>query len=444
MTLADRLLIIFAGLFLSVITFFFTGAVFLTILFGLACWIVYRISPSEDSKFILSVLIAGFLLRLAIAAGMHATSYLKGYGGATSGDDLLYTVRSWAIVFQWKGEPYSWVQHLTGISEHGVNPFTFLLALFYKIFGFHPMAVKLISCMMGAFIGWISYLLASELFNRLAGRIAMLAVAFYPSLIRWSIANLKDSMTILAFMTCIYICIIVLNGRTAVWKYAVIALSLTILYYFPNRFHFSLAVAGVGLAVFLRLFGYIKTRSRAFICFIVIVIFLAGSWYLLFVNTKPLIKLLHTCEAKQYFIAKSDFAGYYFYPDDFLESLNEEKVPLGSLLKIAFMNTSYFMLTPFPWQFTSRERAVAIPQMILWHIALFLAIFGFYRLACDKARAAVLIAAILIIGVLVHAMAEGNIGAAFRHRDLFAPVFIVLASPVLAWIFSTFKRGFSR
>jgi hypothetical protein len=429
--------IIMTALILAVASVFFTGAMFLFFVFGITCYLVYKNAAPEDRRFILTVLIVGFLLRLGIAMALHAASYLKGYEGSTSGDDLLYTVRSWAIVFQWEGKPYSWVQDLTGISEHGVNPFTFLMALFYKIFGFHPMAVKMINCIIGTLIGWMSYLTAREMFGRKAGRITMLIVMFYPSLLRWSIANLKDSITILSFMTIVYLCVVFLYKKMAVWQYCVLALSLLILYFFPNRFHFVLALSSIATAAGLKFSGALTKRSKVVIALGMAIILLLGSFYLISVNPKHLVKLLQTCEDKQYTVAKSDYAGYYFYPKDFMTSLYNGRVPLPELLNIIFLNTAYFMLTPFPWQMTSRERAVAYPQMLIWYAVLFFAIFGYIKLMANIPKAAFYLGILLAVGVIVHSMAEGNIGAAFRHRDIFTPIFIVLASPAIAGIMRT-------
>ncbi|MCX5677978.1 MAG: glycosyltransferase family 39 protein [Candidatus Omnitrophica bacterium] len=433
----DKLYVVLIAISLATASFFFTGAVFLLIVFGSVCYLILKNAPLEDRRFILSVLIAGFLIRLGVAMSLHAFSYLKGYEGATSGDDLLYTVRSWAIVFKWEGKPYSWVQDLSGSLEYGVNPFTFIMALFYKVFGFHPMSVKIINCIIGTLIGWMSYLIGKELFGRKAGRIAMLISMFYPSLIRWSIANLKDSLTILSFMVCVYICVALIYNRMAIWKYGVLVLSIVTLYFFVQRFHFVLALGGVAAAVALRAFTVLNMKSRMAILSMTVIIFLAGGVYFFSVNTKPLIKLIQACEEKQFTIAKSDYAGYHFYSDDFMRSIKNGKMPPPEFLKSVFLSTSYFMLTPFPWQMTSRERAVAYPQMLLWYLVLFLAVFGYFKLACDKTRAAILIGIMLFAGVIVHAMAEGNIGAAFRHRDLFTPFFLVLASPVIAVIINT-------
>jgi hypothetical protein len=38
----------------------------------------------------------------------------------------------------------------------------------------------------------------------------------------------------------------------------------------------------------------------------------------------------------------------------------------------------------------------------------------------------------LILGITASALAEGNIGSAFRHRDIFTPFFVILASTIIS------------
>jgi TM2 domain-containing membrane protein YozV len=118
-----------------------------------------------------------------------------------------------------------------------------------------------------------------------------------------------------------------------------------------------------------------------------------------------------------------------------MESLDKGVLPAWGFAEVVSLNTAYFMLTPFPWQMTSRERLAAYPQMMVWYILLALSLFGFARLALSKPGTALLLGVLVSAGVILQALAEGNIGAAFRHRDVFTAFFIIFASGVLAGIF---------
>ncbi|GEM_PF-6965961 len=423
--------IIFLGLGIGTVSYFLSGAAFLFLVFGIVSYFIYNASPAEDRRFILTVLIIGFLIRIFLAVLAHALNYLDGYHGI-SGDDLLYTVKSWALVYKWKGLPYNWVNDLSGSSpKFGLNPFTWILALFYKGFGFHPVVSKFINCIIGSVIGWLSYLIARELFDRRAGKVSMLIVTFYPSLIRWSIANLKDSFAIMLFMVCIYISIAVIYRRVRGWKLLALAVSMVLICNFAQILYFILISISSSLAVFFRILNFAGNRALKTSALVMGVIgFLAVFYYFFYVNTGPVVKYLYRFEEQQAVVAKSDYAGYYLYSRDYMDDLNRQKVSLSGLAEMAFRNVSYFMLTPFPWQMNSSERMLAFPQMVLWYILLVLSFFGFIKLVVKRFEAAFMIGVVLSLGILVCSLAEGNVGAAFRHRDIFTPLVIILASTV--------------
>ena len=424
------LLIAFA---VGVVSYFLGEAVFLLSLFGFICFLIYRNSDAEDRKFILTVLILAFLLRSAFAVIFHGANFLKGYHGI-SGDDLLYTVKSWGLVFKWEGKPYGWVADLASNSpKFGMNPFTYLLAFFYKVFGFHPVSSKLINCIIGTLIGWVAYLLGSEMFDRRTARISMFIVIFYPSIMRWSIANLKDPLIMLLFMVCAYILITASKRRIELWKVLLLVFSAWLLYDFTPRLYFILIAVCLGLLGVLRLFEALRSqRTRVAALAVAALILFAALYYFCCVDPASLIKAIYVCEEKQGLMAKADYAGYYFYSGRFMENLSMGVVSMPEFINIVYKSVVYFMLTPLPWQFTSPERLLAFPQMALWYLMLFLSFFGFLKLSVRCRGASLMAGALLAIGITASAMAEGNIGSAFRHRDMFTPFFAIFSAAIIS------------
>jgi 4-amino-4-deoxy-L-arabinose transferase-like glycosyltransferase len=290
--------------------------------------------------------------------------------------------------------------------------------------------------MIGTMIGWITYPIGREMFGNRSGKISMLIATFYPSLIRWSIANLKDPMTAFSFLVCVYILVCAVKTRIAVWKYLLLFFFMAVLFLFPHRFYFVLVAAGAALAASLRLFALLgRIVSKKALAVMVVIALLAAAFYIFYVKPEPLIQLIYKCEDKQYTISRSDYAGYHLYPNTFMGSLCKGKVPPLEFFEVICLNTAYFMLTPFPWQMTSRERLAAYPQILAWYLILFLSVFGFAMLSFKKPRVASLVGTLLAVGIVFSALAEGNIGAAFRHRDVFTPFFIILAAAVLEDLF---------
>lgn len=437
----ERLLIALGALFLGAVTIFYAGAVFLFLLFGLIVYWIRRKSPEEDRRFIVTVLLAGFLLRVSLAIALHAIVYMKGYH-CISGDDLLYTLKGWGIVCGWEKKPTFWLGDIFAVSVYGLNPITYIIAFFYKIFGFHPVISKIINCIIGTLIGWISYSIGREIFDRKTARIAMLIAMFFPSLIRWSITNLKDPATIFVFMACVYILIIAVERPIALWKYAALFSLAGILYLFPNKFHFMIIVCGTGIMVICKFLSALSAGFRRIAVLIMGTVSMAIGLFAVYVKPERLISFIYALEKKQSNMAQADYAGYYFYTKNLVHSLNLGYINILELMKVGCMNAFYFLLTPFPSQMlVSRERLVALPQMLLWYLLLALSVFGFAKLTLRRPKTAFLVGGILFIGIMINAMVEGNIGSALRHRDVFSPFFIIFASSILSELIYTDDSG---
>jgi len=432
------------AVYLGILTYFWSGTVFLFLTFGVIGYFIYKNSPPEDRKMILAVLIIGFLIRVFFTVTLHAANYMRGFHGI-SGDDLLYTIKSWSMVYKWEGRPYIWERAITGNSpSFGINPFTYILAFFYKFFGFHPVAGKIINCMIGTLIGWISYLIGKELGGGRTAKISMVIVTFYPSLIRWSVANLKDPMIIFLFAVSMYMFVVRLRRKIRLWEAALLLISMAGLYFFSHIFYFTLVLGSAGaLLITLTLLKHLN-KFKTFLILLTFIGFIMGTYYLFYVKPDKVIDFIYMCQEKQLTMAKSDSAGYYIYPRVFLEDINKSTLSLIKFLAVTFRSIIYFMLAPFPWRMTSKSMIISYPQMLIWYLLLMLAFFGFSKLVVNNYRAAFLIAGALIAGILVNSLAEGNVGAAFRHRDVFTPFFIIFAAITINDLISDMKRDLDK
>jgi hypothetical protein len=210
------------------------------------------------------------------------------------------------------------------------------------------------------------------------------------------------------------------------WQVVAPVLAVILLLLFPQKAKGALALSMIMAASALR---YIKRPFMAFFlsCAAAIIVL---SYFVLF-KPQPIIDILYKLEKLQLLSARSDYAGYYMYTASLLRNLNAGVVSILDLCDVVFRNVAYFLLTPFPWQMTSKERMLALPQMIVWYPILLLSFAGLIRLAMDKCRIAVVLGSSLAIGICFCAMIDGNIGSAFRHRDFFTPLFIILAAGAL-------------
>jgi hypothetical protein len=428
----NRIYIIMTAVALGILGYFLSGAMFLFLVFGLICFAIYRNSAAEDRKFVVGVLIAGFTVRVVLAVALHAYFYMKGFH-SISGDDLLYATRAWALVYEWYGKSCIWAQEIISTTRgYGVNTFTYLLAGFFRIFGYHPVTAKIINCIFGTLIGWFAYLIGKEMFGSRPARIAMCITVFYPSLIRWSVANLKDPMASVIFLTCVYVLTKYLCRKVTVLDLAVFLIAIVLQSLFVQIFYFFLLVFAAVLAVMLKAFSLIGRRPLRIAAAVLIVAgILAGIHHLFSARQDQLISFFYLCEEKQSAMTRVDRAGYALYPRYFMESLNNGAVGIIEILTVLSRSIAYFIFAPFPWAISSIGQLMAFPQVFLWYAILVLSIFGFAKLIISNPYSAVLTGAIITLGIVVISLLEGNVGAAFRHRDIFAPLFIVFASSVI-------------
>jgi hypothetical protein len=108
---------------------------------------------------------------------------------------------------------------------------------------------------------------------------------------------------------------------------------------------------------------------------------------------------------------------------------------VGGAISFIPVGLTYFLLAPFPWSVTSVLQQVTLPESIAWY-ALVLCVFRGAWLALKyDPRAYTVLVAVLATVTFSYALVEGNVGTAYRHRAQVLPLFFVLAAVGLrdAW-----------
>jgi hypothetical protein len=237
---------------------------------------------------------------------------------------------------------------------------------------------------------------------------------------------------IFLFLACAYVLIKFLNGRARTLDIAVFLCALTAQYFFVQIFYFFLTIFAAAVALVIRFFGVLARKGLKGLAIAAVLIgLLACAYYLLYSQPSHLVDFFYICEERQSGMAGNDDAGYLIYPGTFMRCLNEGRIPVIETLCIAARGIAFFMFSPFPWSITSINQMMALPHVVIWYAVLLLSVFGFAKLATTEPETAVFTASVLVFGVATMSLVEGNIGAAFRHRDIFAPLFIIFASAAI-------------
>jgi hypothetical protein len=108
---------------------------------------------------------------------------------------------------------------------------------------------------------------------------------------------------------------------------------------------------------------------------------------------------------------------------------------VGGAISFIPVGLTYFLLAPFPWSVTSVLQQVTLPESILWYALVVCIVRGAWLALKYDPRAYTVLVAVLATVTFSYALVEGNVGTAYRHRAQVLPLFFVLAAVGLrdAW-----------
>jgi hypothetical protein len=157
------------------------------------------------------------------------------------------------------------------------------------------------------------------------------------------------------------------------------------------------------------------------------------SWYEL---TKPqLVQFVDFMTSYQNGMCRADSAGYAIYSDKVFEMIRRGDIYIAGIIAAYFKGLAHVLFSPFPWQITSSNQFFAYPQVVLWYCLLIFSIYGFAISFKNNPVKAAIAFLYLFLGISILALWEGNVGAAFRHRDYFAPIIFIFSSGAITKIY---------
>ncbi len=428
--------LIATGILIGIVSAIFPGTTFDIVLTAVAAFLIYIFSDAGEKYFLVKLFIWGLLIRTVLllllqAALIHKNILVSGYGASAaylSPDAGYYTVRGWGLA-----------QHIMGIELdkallghiYTVNAYTFYLyivAFFHYLFGFSPVSVTFINCLFSVLTGIVYYFIGKEISGDRPARVAAIMIVFFPSLIIWSIENLKDPMFIfltgiilLAFMK------LIKTDRMRYWALLFAALLL------QSLVRPKLIVLEAGIALW-ACFFYMQLKKKLRLKHLFIMIICAAMiWPVL----GPKLDAFRN-EIIRYHRGVAATAGFnYRIYDDWIYDTNVDygRVSNFEFLSAASKGWAHFFLEPFPWNLRSALSIIVFPQMVIWYIILPFSVIGFFlKLKSHKRITVALSAFFLLVGTIL-AMTGGNIGTDFRIRDMLSPLVILFSAIGLVHFF---------
>lgn len=365
-----------------------------------------RLVIPNDRAFMLKVVVAGLLIRLGLAVLAHAHLPV----GFFAPDQYTFQDVGWRTLRFLRGEgPAPW--QIRDTLEVG---YYYWNAILFALFGFAPLAPKLINAFLGVAVGMMGYRMAGELLGRQPARTAAVLITFFPSLVLWSTQNLRDTPTVFLLMFLFWQ---VFRLRTRVTGSGILGVlvSLSLLALLRDYLAVVVAVTLIGSVLIS------PARKLHTNIFIGLVLFtfgvLANQRFGLATETLESASFESLTRQREALATGGSAFGTGF----------DTSTPQGSLLYLP-RGLVYFLFAPFPWMVGSRLSLMALPEMLVWYALIPMVIGGARYLLRRKFFEVLPMLFFLTVTSAVYALVEGNAGTAYRHRAQVLVFFLLMAS----------------
>ena len=429
-------LIIAIGILFGIISVLSPGTIFDLILVCVIAFIIYRFPEPRENLFLTKLFISGLALRVVLLIVVQIILIYKGrwfesYGDKAVflfGDDGWYTARSWWIAQHVSGVKLDLIQFNNAFGAYGYSFYLYIAAFFYYLFGFSPVSSIFLNCIVSVLTGIVYYFITKEISSERSARVAAVVTVFYPSLVIWSIANLKDTV----FIFFVGIILLAFARFTIHGKVVDMLLFLAALFaLFLIRPHLNLFIFAI---IAWASMSYLLIKIRMKVAYLVAAVLIVSlSWPLLYpkfaAERTVLINYQRGAAGKG--ICYRIYDDWVYHPDANLGSLTNFE-----LLKGTSKGLLHFFMEPFPWKTGSRSSLLTIPYMTAWYLMLLFAVVGVFIPSKYNNKITYALAAFFVCMGSIFALTGGNIGTIFRIRDMFTPLVIVFASIGLRSIFS--------
>lgn len=299
--------------------------------------------------------------------------------------------------------------------------YTYLNGFFHYVLGDSTFGIVVLNLFAGVWTVLLTFAIARELLSERVGKVAALLVAFFPSLVLWSVLNIRDALTTFAVVATLYFGLRVYRTGRVV---ELLGVGLGVVFLAGLRDYMGfLVLAGLILgAVSLLRPGRIGVSLAVGTVLTLVLVFgleQLGLFQRVAVES-PLQQAQLLREGLQ-----QDFRGG---AAGSAYGMEYETTTVSGALRFLPVGLAFFLLAPFPWAIDSVLQLFTLPEVLLWYALIPFTLLGFW-LAPKRARAQIfVVVAVLLVAVTSYALVEGNIGTAYRHRAQVMPLFFIFTA----------------
>lgn len=390
-----------------------------------------HLKAKNHTRFLITLFSLSFLARLVAAGYLYSQSEVT--GGFLSGDEVLYFYKGLELF------DFSKTTNITDLRLVIANyndphrfpfltPLTVVTILHYLIFCFFSVSVlytKIAAMFIGSIAPILFYFICLKLFDQKTAKLTAILFSFWPAYFYYSLGGFREPYLI--FFTIILLQTGLSIFEKSKWRMIAFFIPLLMIYSLVNRQTFPLYIF---LATLFAVFKIFEKWQKP-------LIFLLIS---AFAVTPLLVKErhLHPLIQKQLDIAASDEAGYFLYPQE-IDQAGERRVipekvfqqgePIFCSWFFSFLKGgAYALFSPFLWDIQSKNQLAAYPQILFMMLGFLFLLRGLAVSIGSTPRFFFPILFVILAFLTIFSLTEGNVGAAFRHRELFLPCYLLFFS----------------
>ncbi len=323
----------------------------------------------------------------------------SGYSRRLAPDEETYAAEGWSIALYWAGEIFIKPYRLTTDQPLG---YFYLNGAAFSLFGHSEIPLKLVNAFLGALSCRFLYGLARELYGVRVATYAAQLFAYFPSLILWSVLNIRDAWVIALILFVSKKSLETVKGRSRL-ALAQLLLGAFALTFFRDYLFFVVAIPPV-VAFLLGRSGHLLRNViiASLAAFGLVVLLQQGA---VSEKTTKRMSLEALSEARQNLAT----GGSAFHEEV------DVSTP-GKALAFLPIGIAYFLFSPFPWEITSTLKLFSVPEMLFIYFLTPAILRGIRYAARERFRESVQV--LLLTGLLTvsYALGEGNVGTLYRHR----------------------------
>ena len=297
-----------------------------------------------------------------------------------------------------------------------------LNAVFHFIFGESSIALVVLNMFAGVGTALMTFYLTREVLTVRSAKVAALLTGFFPSLVLWSILNIRDALATF------FIVLLVLSGvrltkrfrLSRAWIFVGALLGLGLL----RDYMAFVVVAGLAIGSFTALRPDRIVGTMAFGTVVALAFTYLADQVGLFSAVRP-ETALETAQILRMGLQAGATSAF---------GLGAETETIGGALRYLPLGVSYLLFAPFPWSIETTLQLTAMPETLLWYPLFILAIKGLRISMRGGLTNVMIVLSVLVIVVSSYGLVEGNFGTAYRHRAQIMPLFFVFTGVGLSWL----------